>query len=94
MSCQKFFKCEITPFLGPYAHNIIDVLILALVLKTYIASLWINIKIKNTESNLKLQLILSKFFCAQSILYRVLIELSVFVVAHDDELIYAIKCNN
>ena len=94
MSGKKFIKSVIYPVLRPNAHNIIDVTILILVMENYITSFWINVITKQAEANIKLQMVLSKFFHAQTTLDRVRIKLGVIIVTHDDKLVYAIKCNN
>ena len=88
-----FFECKITCILRPNANNIIDILILVLVVKTHITTFWIDIIIKHAESNLKLQLVLSKLFCAQAILNSIFIELGVIIVTHNDEFVHTIKRN-
>ena len=89
MSGEIFFKCEIRSILTPHAHNIIYVFILVLIIEDHVI-IFVNNIMKHTKSKLKLQLVLVKFLDAQSILNRKLIELGVIIVAHNDELIYAI----
>ena len=94
MSSKNIFKSVLSTVLRPNAHNVLDVTILILVMENHITSYWINVITKQAEANLKLQMVLSKFFRAQTTLDRVLIKLGVIIVTHDDKLVYAIKCNN